>query len=64
MQRLTNEEKARIYDTLLFQYQRIQEEIRQLKTKNFEVSSDDQKKIIFLESKAKKIYNDTQRLYN
>lgn len=64
MQKFTNEEKAKIYDTLLFQYQRIQEEIRQLKTKNFEVSFEDQKKITFLEGKAQKIYNDTQRLYN
>jgi hypothetical protein len=63
MQKFTNQEKAKIYDTLLFQYQRIQEEIRQIKSKNFEVSFEDQKKINFLEQKAVKIYNDTQRLY-
>jgi len=64
MQKFTNEEKAQIYNTLLFQYQRIQEEIRQIRSKNFDVSAEDLKKIQILESKAKKIYNDTQRLYN
>jgi hypothetical protein len=64
MQKFTNEEKAQIYNTLLFQYQRIQEEIRQIKSKNFEVSNEDQSKINILEQKAKKIFNDTQRLYH
>lgn len=64
MQKFSNEEKAKIYNTLLFQFQRIQEEIRQIKAKNFELSAEDQKHIQILESRAKKIYNDTQRLYN
>lgn len=64
MQKFTNEEKAQIYNTLLFQYQRIQEEIRQIRSKNFEISFEDQKKVQILEAKAQKIYNDTQRLYN
>lgn len=64
MQNFTNEEKAKIYNTLLFQFQRIQEQIRELKVKNFEVSDEDQRKITMLESKARRIYNDTQRLYN
>lgn len=64
MQKFTNEEKAQLYNTLLFQYQRIQEEIRQIKSKNFEVSGEDQRKINFLEGKAKKIFYDTQRLYS
>lgn len=63
MQRFTNEEKAKLYNTFLFQYQRIQEEIRQLKNKNFEVSAEDQNKINILEAKAKRIYNDTEKLY-
>ena len=63
MQRLTNEQKADLYNKLLFQYQRIHEEIREIKARNFEVSEQDQKKITYLEQIAKKIYDDTRRLY-
>lgn len=63
MQRLTNEQKAKAYDRLLFQYQRVHEEIRQIKAKNFEVSNEDQKKITELEQIAKKIYDETRNLY-
>jgi glutathione peroxidase-family protein len=63
MQNLTNDEKAKLYNMMLFQYQKIQEEIRRIKSENFEVSFEDQKKINILESQAKKIFNDTERLY-
>ncbi len=63
MQRLSNEEKANLYNRYLFQYQKIQEEIRRIKADNFEVSADDQRKINILEAQAKKIYNETERLY-
>jgi hypothetical protein len=64
MQRpFTNEEKAKLYNDMLFKHQRIQEEIRQIKAQNFEVSDQDQKKITFLEGRMKQIFNDTQRLY-
>lgn len=63
MQRLSNDEKAKMYNMYLFQYQRIQEEIRQIKAKNFEISNEDQNKINILEAKAKKIYTETERLY-
>ena len=63
MQNLSNEEKAKLYNMFLFQYQKIQEEIRRIKSDNFEVSADDQRKINILEAKAKKIYSDTERLY-
>lgn len=63
MQRLSNDEKAKMYNMYLFQYQRIQEEIRQIKSKNFEVSNEDQNKINILEARARKIYNETERLY-
>lgn len=63
MQNLSNEEKAKLYNMLLFQYQKIQEEIRRIKADNFEVSADDQRKINMLEARAKKIYSDTERLY-
>lgn len=63
MQRLTNEQKADLYNKYLFQYQRIQEQIREIKAKNFEVSEKDQKEIDRLEMVAKKIFNETSRLY-
>lgn len=63
MQKLTNEQKAKMYNTYLFQYQRLQEQIRQIKMKNFEVSEEDQRHINYLEAKAKNIYNLTENLY-
>lgn len=64
MQHLTNEQKAFLYNKYLFQYQRIHEQIREIKARNFEPSEKDQKEIERLEIIAKKIYNDTSRLYN
>lgn len=63
-QHLTNDEKARLYNDLLFRYQRLSEEVRQIKSKNFEVSLEDQKKINSIELTMKKIYADTQKLYS
>jgi hypothetical protein len=60
---LTSDEKAKLYNDMLFRYQRIQEEIRLIKAKNFEVSNSDQIRINQLESVMKKLYNDTQKLY-
>lgn len=63
MQRLTNEQKAELYNRYLYQYQKVQEEIRQIKAKNFEVSEKDQKEIDRLELIGKKIFNETSKLY-
>jgi len=63
MANLTNEEKAKLYNDMLFRYQRLSEEIRQIKAKSFEVSFEDQKKINLLEAKMKQLYNDSERLY-
>lgn len=60
---MTNEEKARIYDNLIFNYQKLQEEIRQIKSKNFEVSERDQVTINELENKMRYVYNQAQRLF-
>ena len=62
-QHLTQDEKARLYDNMLLRYQRLQEEVRLIKAKNFEVSYEDQKKINVIESTMKKLYADTQRLF-
>jgi hypothetical protein len=62
-QHLTQQEKAKLYEDMLFRYQRLQEEVRQIKAKNFEVSDDDQKKINHLEVIMKKLFNDTEKLF-
>lgn len=63
MANLTNEEKAKIYNDLLFKFQRTQEQIRQIKANNFELSTEDEKKVKKLEVVLREIYNQTQRLY-
>lgn len=63
MAHLSNEEKAKLYNDMLFRYQRMSEQIRQIKAKSFDVSLEDQKEINILESKMRQLYNDTQRLY-
>jgi hypothetical protein len=62
-QHLTQQEKAILYDDMLKRYQKIQEQVRQIKAKNFEVSDEDQRQINMLESTMKKLYNDTQKLF-
>jgi hypothetical protein len=60
---LTNDEKAKLYNDMLFRYERMSEQVRQIKAKNFDVSSEDQKQINILESSMRKLYMDTQKLY-
>jgi len=62
-QHLTQQEKARLYDDMLLRYQRLQEQVRLIKAKSFEVSDEDQRQINILESTMKKLYNDTQKLF-
>lgn len=59
-QRYNNEEKAKIYNRMLHQFQRLQEEVRLIKAIDVEVSDENQKKINFLEAQMRRIYNDTQ----
>jgi hypothetical protein len=62
-QHLTQQEKAALYEDMLKRYQILQEQVRQIKAKNFEVSDEDQKLINFIEGKMKILYNDTQKLF-
>jgi hypothetical protein len=62
-QHLTQQEKAKLYDDMLLRYQRLQEQVRLLKAKGFEVSDEDQRQINIIESSMKKLYNDTQKLF-
>jgi len=63
MANLTQDEKARLYNHMIMRYQRMQEDVRQIKAANFEVSDSDQQKINLIESKMKKLFNDSQKLY-
>jgi hypothetical protein len=63
MQKLNNDQKAQMYNKLLFQFQRLQEQVRQIKAENIEVSSNDQVKINELEKQMRTIYNQTQKLF-
>lgn len=60
---LTNDQKAKIYDQLLYKYQKVQEEIRQIKAKNFEITNEDQKKVLYLENILRDLYNKSQKLF-
>jgi len=62
-QHLTQEEKAKLYDDMLLRYQRLQEQVRLIKAKNFEVTDEDQKQINVIESSMKRLYSDTQKLF-
>ena len=62
-QHLTQQEKAKLYDDMLLRYQILQEQVRLLKAKSFEVSDEDQRQINIIESSMKKLYNDTQKLF-
>ncbi len=63
MAQLTNQEKGRLYDDMMFRYQRLSEQIRQIRAKNFEVTLEDQREINMLEAKMKQLYSDSQRLF-
>jgi hypothetical protein len=60
---LTNQQKAALYDEGIRRYNLIDEEIRQIKAKNFEVSDSDRQIIERLERKKKEIFNKTQTLH-
>lgn len=63
MQHLSNEQKAQIYNDLLFRYQRLQEEVRRIKAGNFDLSENEQRKVNYLETQMKQLYQQTERLY-
>jgi hypothetical protein len=48
---------------MLRRYQQLQEQVRQIKSKSFEVSDEDQKQINTIEATMKRLYNDTQKLF-
>jgi hypothetical protein len=63
MQNLSMEQKAKMYNQLLFKYQRLQEQVRQIKAEDINLSEQNQRKIDLLEKEMKVVYSQTQRLY-
>lgn len=63
MQNPSNEQKATMYNQLLFKYQRLQEQVRQIKAEDINLSEQNQRRIDLLEKEMKVVYNQTQRLY-
>ena len=61
---LSSEQKAALYNEGLRRYNLIDEQIREIKNKSFEVSDVDMKKINELEEKKRFIFNQTQKLHN
>ena len=64
MQRLTTEQKAQAYNRLLFQFQRLQEQVRLIEAENIEVSPKDQIKINQLKAEMRRLEMETKKLYN
>jgi hypothetical protein len=62
-QHLTQQEKAILYDNMLLRYQRLQEQVRLIKAKSFEVSPEDQKQINSIEESMRRLHSDTQKLF-
>jgi hypothetical protein len=60
---LTNEQRALIYDEGIRRYNLIEEQIREIKSKSFEVSEEDQRVIEQLKFKMNVIFNQTQKLH-
>jgi len=60
---LTNDQKAALYNEGIRRYNLVEEQIRQIRDKSFEVSDEDLAKINLLEIKKRDIFNRTQKLH-
>lgn len=63
MMNLSSEDKAKIYNEGIRRYNLLEEQIREIKSKSFEVSEKDQKVIDVLKVKMNFIFNQTQKLH-
>jgi glutamate mutase epsilon subunit len=60
---LTTDQKAALYNEGIRRYNLVEEQIRQIRAKSFEVSDEDLAKINLLEIKKRDIFNRTQKLH-
>lgn len=63
MNKLTDDEKAILYNDMLMKYRKLENSISQIRLKNYEVSESDQKLINEIQFQMKKIYSDVQKLF-
>lgn len=61
---LTSDQKAALYNEGIRRYNILDERIREIKSKSFEISDVDMKEINKLEEKKRHIFNQTQKLHN
>lgn len=61
---LTSDQKAALYNEGIRRYNILDERIREIKSKSFEISDVDMKEINKLEEKKRYIFNQTQKLHN
>lgn len=61
---LSSDQKAALYNEGIRRYNLLDEKIREIKSKSFEVSDVDMKEISKLEEKKRYIFNQTQKLHN
>lgn len=58
-----NESKAQMYNTLLFQFSRLEEQIRLIKAENFELTKEDLDKINKIKFQQQRIMNEVNKLF-
>lgn len=61
---LSIDQKASLYNEGIRRYNLLDEQIREIKSKSFEVSDVDMKEINKLEEKKRYIFNQTKKLHN
>jgi len=62
--KLNTSQKAELYNEGLRRYQKLQEQVRQIRANSLNLTELDEMKIAKLEQKMKEIYNKTRDLYN
>jgi hypothetical protein len=61
---MNDQEKAQIYDNLIMEHRRLDNQISQIKSENFELSDRDEKQINELKMKQKFLFDRMQKLFN
>ena len=61
---MNDNEKAQIYDNLIMEHRRLDNQISQIKSENFELSDRDEKQINELKMRQRIIFDKMQKLFN
>ena len=60
---MNDQQKAQVYDNLIMEHRRLDNQISQIKSENFELSDRDEKQINELKMKQKFLFDKMQRLF-